>query len=610
MGTTPTILRNAVDATSYERYPNSNYSTQDYVSISNLAGWRAEYFLFYSLPFPVGVTILNAKLTLFNRSNWSGSVPVSVQRVAAAWSASRLTWNLKPGVTGSVVTVTKSAPVAKTQWDFDVTALMQSVSNGAKWYGFKVTTTSTVTNWWLTPSWSDPLYRPILTITWADNPKTPTALYPSGGRAVSIAKPVVRCNFTDISGDTTMQAINVQINPSNSWTAPAFDSGTVLTSVPELDLAATAYAGMAVDETVWWRVRVQDGAGLWSGWSLGTTMVRRARATLTLTNPPSGTPVVQESTPPISWTFAGNGRTQKAYQVTIANGSNSNLWLWTSGKITSTTTTITIPDKVLTQNNIAYNVIVSVWDEVDREATSGDPIPTTIIRQFTFSYSATVSPVTGFSTTAHAWAPYVRLDWSRSTMPDKWNIYRDGKLLKTLDGAIPFISGTAYQWWDLLPQPRTPATYSVIAVVNGVGSTSNPTSVITLNHQTVTLSDDSGTNPVLIYNYELDQALQEVSAVFAPAGGGSPIIITQAERGYAGKVSGILDNVAGGGPSAQAQRNSYKQLIKFNGQKLLLTIVDDSFECIINNATFRPIHDGVNVIYAVSFDFYQTDYVP
>ena len=42
---------------------------------------------------------------------------------------------------------------------------------------------------------------------------------------------------------------------------------------------------------------------------------RDTKGTLTLTNPASGTPVVEEPTPPISWTFTGE--TQASYQLTI-----------------------------------------------------------------------------------------------------------------------------------------------------------------------------------------------------------------------------------------------------------------------------------------------------
>ena len=64
-----------------------------------------------------------------------------------------------------------------------------------------------------------------------------------------------------------MQSIQVQTNATDVWTAPTFDSGTVASSTPELDLNTTSYAALTDGQVIYWRVRVQDMAGLWSLWS-------------------------------------------------------------------------------------------------------------------------------------------------------------------------------------------------------------------------------------------------------------------------------------------------------------------------------------------------------
>lgn len=607
MATTPTVLRNATDTVVGSYTPNTNYVNNTRMGISNQATNISYGLLYFAVPFPKGVTIINATLTLTSQNAQAGSLTWNVQRIASAWSASRVTWNNKPGVTGAIASLTKTAPAASTQWSFDVTALMQSVSNGAAWYGFRVSSTSTLYNWAWSTQAPTLAYRPTLSISWADNPAAPSMLYPSGGRAVSVAKPTLQCNFVDVSGDTTMQAMQVQIDDVSDFLTPLFDSGTVLTSVPELDLNTTAYAGLAVDAVVYWRARVQDGAGLWSNWSAPTTFTRKSRGVLTLNNPAaSPNNFVSEATPPIDWSFTG--RTQKAYQVAITDGVDLNKWLWTSGKITASTTVITLPEKVLLYNNKTYQVIVQIWDEISREATPGDPIPTQVSRLFTYQYDATVSPVTSLAASLHAYFPRIQLTWNRGTQPDRWNIYRDNKMIATMNGADAFVSGTSYSFWDYLPAPRQAQVYTVVAVVNNKGSSPNPTVTATPRTLTTTLSSKDGVNVVLLWNSKPDMALQETSGVYAPAGNGSPILITQAERGYAGKVEG---RIAGYGTVTSNQfRDMFKNLMKFNGQTLLLTVVNDAFECVIYNATYRPVAKNEEVVYDVSFDFFQTDYVP
>ena len=607
MATTPTVLRNAIDSAVSNLAPTKNYGNPTTLGISNVTGRLAEVFIYFAIPFPRGATILNATLSLVNQNAYAASTTWSVTRLAAAWSSSRITWNTRPAVTGTAVSVTKATAPAGTKWDFDVTAMMQTISNGAAWYGFKVSTTSNVYNWMYASENANVAFRPTLSISWADNPQAPTMLYPSGGRAVSIPKPVLQCNFVDVSGDTTMQSMQIQIDDASDFATPLFDSGTVATSVPQIDLSTTSFTGLTANQVVYWRARVQDGAGLWSDWSLPTTMTYITRGTLTITNPAvSPNNFVAESTPPISWTFAT--RTQKAYQVVVALDATPNKWLWTSGKITAPDTTVTIPEKVLLFNNVAYRLTVMVWDTIDREATPGDPIQYTATRTFTYQYDGTVAVVTGLTASAHAIYPHILLSWSRSTQPDAWDIYRDGKLIATAPGAQYFVSGTAYQYWDRLPSPKVVNTYTVIPVVNSKGAASSPTVTATPRIIGPTLSDISGNYIVILFNQDTDMSLTEETTVYAPAASGAPVIITQAERGFQGKVAGRLASF--GGISAETFKANYKKLVRNNGQRLQLTIVNEAFEVILANATYKPVTRNEEVVYEVSFNFYQTDYVP
>ena len=209
---------------------------------------------------------------------------------------------------------------------------------------------------------------------------------------------MVRFDYTDVSGSTTLDAVQVQVDAADSWTSPDWDSGEVTATVPELDLAAAGWSGLADGESTWWRVRVKDAAGLWSDWSDGAQFSRATKGALTLTNPPDLDPslsYVEDTTPPITWAYTG---TQTAWMVVLfEDGQPWQRWLWTSGKVAGTETTVTPPPGVIKRTDRTYWVKVMVWDDALREYTPGDPVYQPIYRAFTYDLVAGVTPASSIS---------------------------------------------------------------------------------------------------------------------------------------------------------------------------------------------------------------------
>lgn len=611
-------LVTAIDATKPD--VNLDYQTRSTIRMSNSPSpGEISWLMYFARPFPLRATIVSARIVMYSAaSSQTGAMTLVSRRVKQAISFTKATFNTRPTSFYSVnASGSRTGPVAdKSEWSIDVTAQMQSVSLGDPWYGFYISSGNI--NPYLIfygPTWSDPTLRPRLEVTWADEPDQPRTLAPSGGRAVSVAKPIVRCDYVDVSGDTDMASIQVQINSTSSFTSPAFDSGTVASTTPELDLSLTAYAGLADGSTAWWRVRVQDGAGLWSDWSVPVSFVRDSKGALTVTAPSSGTPVVEDATPPISWTFTGE--TQAAYQVSVTETTaDGGQRLWTSGKKTGTITTYTLPSGVITSPDSSYLLSVRIWDTKQRESTPGDPAYVEVTRTFTYTPTAAVTATT--SPTAVTAAPYPRVTvgWQRTTDPDSFTILRNRVVVASgLLAADVRVSGQVFSWVDRSAPPMQALTYEVLAVVNGRASASNPTVQATMIPMGIWLADATRANEVMIVGRDDRQlAYGEDSEAITVVGATETVIVTQGMRGYEGTITGELQsNMPGtGGITAQQWRAALLRIKRQAGRKCWLTFGDRTIECRVRNLTVRP-KPTPPLAFLVSFEVYQTgtlDYVP
>lgn len=604
MSLTPITLRNANDTYLVAGIPSANYSGATSI-LTKSAGTGSEVrgLLYFSRPdIPVGAVIVSATLKLYQVGAEAGSHTIKLQRVTTGWNQSTVDWNTQPTSTATgEVSLTLGAGAANREWAFNVATHMQLVADGGVWGGWKiVSTTDDYLSFWSTQA-AD--FKPILEITWSDKPQAPTTLSPSGNRAVSVAKPVLRFDFTDEVGNTNLQAIQVQINATNVWTSPTFDSGTVVTSDAQLDLTATAYAGLSDGSSTWWRVRTQDGSGQFSDWSLGAQFARTSKGTLALSNPPvSG--LITEPTPPITWSLTG--RTQAAYQVYITKGSS---YVYNTGKITGSATSRTLPDGIL-KDDTTYTVFVAVWDTISRENTPSDPTYTLISRSFTYDYDALTAPVTSLAATDLSPVPGVLLTWSRSTAPDTYIIRRDGVIVASnLTSASLSTGGTNYAYTDRGGDPRRAVVWRVDAVVGGKTSASNPTVTKTLNPLGVWLQDPERSIYVQIFDREASDGSSwttgESAETYTPVGATRPIRITQALRGFEGQIKGrIMTSTQG---TLAAQEASLWTLWSTPGRVYYLTLSTMTIPVLIGGLAVTPMTSNPGTQKNVTFSFWATE---
>ena len=264
-----------------EAQPSKNYSSVSRLKV-DAAGSNQKYsYIYFPKNFPLGVDILSGKLRLYNDKLWSGTVTLSIKLLAEKWAASRVNWNKKPATTGTTISIQKSNAAAGTLWEFDIKTWLQAISDGGSWYGIRISVDGTTTRALHSAQSDVGELRPVVLVSYSDKPEPPENLSPAGNRAVPTGKPILTYQFIDVAGDVTLASHQFQINPTNDFTSPQFDTGWIAAEGPSLDLTTTAYAGMNNLQGVYWRVRVRDGAGSESDWSSPAQMRREDKGTLT-----------------------------------------------------------------------------------------------------------------------------------------------------------------------------------------------------------------------------------------------------------------------------------------------------------------------------------------
>lgn len=433
---------------------------------------------------PKGSVITSAVFRVAQNDNWSGSVTLGLHRNLTSWEASD-SWNERPAAVASASgTDTQSGTSALNWWEIDVTDDVQGWLDRTIQY-----------NWgWVLRTNSSTLHyvrgnkatsrHPHLVIAYEPPAKVPTNLSPAGG-AVSVAKPVLTF---DTSDNTT--AIQVQIDVAADAVSPDFDSGEVTSTGGKLNLASTAYAGLADGATTYWRARAKSAAG-WSAWSSWVSFSRNDLDTVTLTSP-SATPA--DSTPPFAWTFGG---TQAAWQADILYGTKV---LRSSGRRSGADNDWTAEPLTGSYFGKTLTARVRVWDDVTRIATPGAPTYSQDTTDYVPAFTGTVDPMDSLTATQPTVdSPGILLTGTRvAGIPDEVAVFHDGELVARLDGADVFTSSTAFAFTDWWAKMGREVEISVVPIVDFEFADDAPTDTITPTCRGIWLVEPaSGTAAVL-----------------------------------------------------------------------------------------------------------------
>lgn len=554
-----TTLSTSVDAWVNEIKPLVNYGLAVYLRVTALANNISRAFIHFTHRFEKGSTVVSGKLRLYTQAAWSaGPHVLTVKLITSKWverGIGQITYAVQPTVGAGSATLTVDAGAAgtpiNTLIEIDVTALLQTVASGTAFYGFRVTVNTASVKPFHSSEGVKPAYRPSLFVEWTTAPGKPINLKPSGGRITALTAPTLSWQFVDARGEKQSE-YQVQISTDSAFATVDHDPGYLASENWQHDLGTTAFT--LADATVYyWRVRVKDNYGLASPYSDTASLKRDTHGVLTITNPSSGSPIVEETTPVITHTFTGE--TQEAMRYVLYEQDAGGVYqkIYDSGIRATADLDFTLPENLIRKAATNYRIDVYAFDTEDREATPDDPIYVRAQRVFTFVRSVIPTPVSALTAAGGTGDshPGVVLEWTRASTPDFWAIKRNGVYLTSrLAGADAFVSGTTYRYTVWSARPNRASTYEVEAVTLNGGlykhSQGDPTVVYT--HKTIgrwLIAPSKGIRVFFAGRDAIEMPIADSGEVYIVPGRRDPVTIFDTTRGYEGSLDGTLDEAFG-----------------------------------------------------------------
>lgn len=467
--------------------PSTSFGTLAYPPLKVSA---KEILLRAALPtLPKGSLIVSAEVHVTQGGNtWSGSNTLALRRNLSSWLAT-VTWNRKPSVVSTPTdSVSKTGSTPGSVWVFDVTDDVQGWYSKTIKYNFGWTLRSDLASSKSVRGRKAPSRHPFLVIEYEPPAKVPSGLSPAGG-AVSVAKPVLTFDTSD-----NVTAIQVQVDAAADAVSPDFDSGTVTATGGKLNLADTAYAGLADGATTFWRARAQSPAG-WSAWSSWVEFSRNDLDTVTLTSP-TATPA--DSTPPFAWTFGG---TQTSWQADILYQGKV---IRSSGRVSGTADDWTATPLTGSYFGKTLTARIRVFDDVVRIATPGVHTYSEDTVDYVPTFTATVSPMdTLVAEQPDPVSPGVVLSGTRAAgIPDEVAVFHDDVLVARLDGADVFTSSTVFSFTDWWARMGRSTVITVVPIVDGEFADDAPSATLTPKCQGLWLVEPASGDAIVLWNAE------------------------------------------------------------------------------------------------------------
>lgn len=602
----------AYDSFANEAQPGTNKGDETRIRLRDDTGvrrWGYVYFPMDTIKM-ADATILDATLRLYHKGT-NASSTITARRLTQRWKERKINWRNKPE---SVATGAGSATGGGSDKEFidiDVTSICQAWVNGKAVLGFRLSTDSTSLKDFYS-SEAAPRVRPRLFVEWTKPGETPTDLVPDGEQAVDAAAPLLTWEAN------TPTEVNIQIDTTDDFASPVYDSGWVESDDTAFDLAtAGSPPSLSDDTTYFWRVRYREDSAE-SDWSEPAEFQRRTKGVVSITSPST---VVEDTTPEVTHTFTGRTQTAVQYILKSQEPGEAQRTIFDSGRTATTDLDFTLPSKISSQTVIGkqvgrdvvliksltatYTIEVRVWDEFSR---ADRPTYAFDTQDFTFEEGA-IDPVTnldGFTRESS-----LVLTFNRTAVPDYFAVREDGKLIENrIEPADVNVGGTAYEIPIYSASPRTPHTYKIEAVVDDSGvlkhSTGNPTKSLTFNPTGIWLVREEDGLDVRLLGQERDvavtSAIGETGTTFFIIGRPDPVRIVDQIRGLEGQVEGELISYAG---RTAAEEKANFETLKEDPTGIYRLIWGSRNKPVILGESAVNGDPNTEEIYVLQFNFWQ-----
>lgn len=566
---------------------------------------ECQIFLKFSLPGPAGSLFTSAEVQIHSQYDVP-SRTYAIRPVKALYTSSRVNWNNRPVPDPAYPEIrVTTALKRKDPLRFDVTGVLNQMRLSKKpFYGFIIYFPNEVTDstarWFYTDVQASVNY-PKFFADYSTAPRIPTDLLPSEGRAISLEKPTLSGTFHDVSGDTRMKALQARVYVPGQ-AEPEWDSGEYATQYPFIDLATTDYPGVPLNATRQWDLRFMDGDNLWSPWAEKRTFVRKEKGVVSILQPgASPNNFVEDATPTVSHFFS---KTQRDLQYVIWN-SNKTAVVSDTGRLTTDETGYAVPAQKGLVAGQEYVLEARVWDNVARASTPGDPAYASAERRFKYTPTATITGTTDLVVTQPDLSPDALLTWKRTTYPDFFDVFRDGRLIASeLEPEDVAVSPGAltFSWLDGQASPRSDHTWEVRAKVNGRNSAGNKKTVAQIKPTTAFLTSVDREIRVPFLNYSSSVGRVDGSNVVQVLNSDEPITVYQGTSGRMGEFEGIVS----GGLGSDTAKGYLDQVLSLDeeenhGRPCILTWADQAVPCVVSKVKYTPSVMTEEIVYVVSF---------
>lgn len=444
-----------------EDQPSTKFHTasKTYSYLRQGSGNDAWVYVYTNLPTDLAGRDVTAAWLEVEMVEGAGSRTITVQRHAKPTTTyANMTWNTRALALAGSTAVPVTQDSADTSWIFPVTADLQAISLGGAYYGWRFHTSYTAQ--WRMHGW-DSVLAVTLHVELDGVPEPPEELRPDG--VTALAAPTFVWQEPDelVSARMQVAAVDAAWTEDAGFTSPLWDSGVVVTTVPQLDSDDLGWTGMAEDAVVE-VTAMQTTSGGPSKWGAPVTVTRKSLPTLTITGPIGTT---EDPTPTISWTASD----QESYQVWLTSGGTQ---LYDSTQLPGDASAHTVTKGATTEGQ-TLKAKVRIKDDEPRSPSPGDP--GYVEKSVTFTYvPGAGAAIDSLAAVQVGVTPWVELSWTDGEVADEYGVMRDGVLVAQFAG-LDDESDPVNSYRDWTCPPNTDVVYNVVRIVEGSAGAAGPT---------------------------------------------------------------------------------------------------------------------------------------